>query len=110
MQLISKEDIVYVNVYGFGRYLPMALKQEIEKLPTYDGIEKQQIADAVRVLNQRALETYKKAVKSRQTYDLVGDPAEKDRALRYEGYADGLTKAVHYLEDTFVIKLDEEVK
>lgn len=109
MELINREDIVYVNAYGYGRYLPMALKQEIEQLPIYDGVEKQQIVEAIRVLNQRALETYKKSVKSRQTYDIVGDPAEKDRALRYEGYADGLTKAVHYLEDTFGVKLEEKV-
>ena len=110
MELINREDIVYVNAYGFGRYLPMALKQEIEKLPTYDGVEKQQIMEVIRVLNQRALETYKKSVKSRQTCELIGDPAEKDRALRYEGYADGLTKAVHYLEDTFGMKLEEKVE
>ena len=109
MELINREDIVYVNAYGYGQYLPMALKQEIEKLPVYDGVEKQQIVEVIRVLNQRALETYKKSVKSRQTYDLIGEPAEKDRALRYEGYADGLTKAVHYLEDTFGVKLEEKV-
>jgi hypothetical protein len=61
-------------------------------------------------LHYRALNSYKHAVKSRQTYDLTGDPTEKDRALRYEGYADGLTKAVHYLEDTFGVKLDEKVE
>lgn len=108
MELINKEDIVYVNAYGFGRYLPMALKQEIEQLPTYDGVEKQQIVEVIRALNQRALETYKKSVKSRQAYDLTSDPMERDRAFRYEGYADGLTKAVHYLEDTFGVKLEEE--
>lgn len=107
MELINKEDIVYVNAYGFGRYLPMALKQEIEQLPVYDAVEKQQIIEVIRVLNQRALETYKKAVRSRQTYDLLGDPMERDRALRYEGYADGFTRAAHYLEITFNVKLDE---
>lgn len=108
MQLINKEDIVYVKAYGFGRYLPMALEQEIEQLPVYDGVAKEQAIDVIRALNQHALEAYKKAVKSRQTYDLMGDPAEKDRALRYEGYADGLTKAVHCLEDTFGVKLEEK--
>ena len=107
MKLINREDIVYVNAYGFGRYLPMALKQEIERLPTYDGVTKEQIIEASKVLNQRALETYKKAVKSRQTYDVMGDPAEKDRALRYEGYADGLTKAVHYIEELIDRKVEE---
>lgn len=108
MELINREDITYVNAYGYGQYLPMALKQEIEQLPVYDGATKEQITDVIRVLNQRALKTYKKAVKSRQTYDLIGDPAEKDSALRYEGYADGLTKAIHYLEDVFGVKLEEE--
>ena len=110
MELINKEDIAYVNAYGFGRHLPMALKQEIEQLPVYDGVATEQIVEVIRVLNQRALESYKKSVKSRQTYDIVGDPAEKDMAFRYEGYADGLTKAVHYLEDTFGVKLDERVE
>lgn len=108
MELINREDIVYVNAYGYGQYLPMALKQEIEKLPTYDGVTKEQIIEASRTLNQRALEAYKKAVKSRQAYDLLGDPMEKDRALRYEGYADGFTRAAHYLEITFGVKLEEE--
>ena len=86
----------------------MALEQEIEQLPVYDGVAKEQVIDAIKVLNQCALEIYKKAVKSRQTYDLIGDPAVKDRSLHYEGYADGLTEAVHCLETTFGVNLGEE--
>jgi hypothetical protein len=41
---------------------------------------------------------------------LTGDPAEKDRALRYEDYADGLTKAVHYIEELIARKVDEKVE
>lgn len=110
MQLINREDIKYEIVYNRRGIVEAVEESVIERLPTYEVIDTNKILDAIRVLNQRALETYKKSVKSRQTYDIVGDPAEKDRALRYEGYADGLTKAVHYLEDTFGVKLDEKVE
>lgn len=110
MELINREDIKYGIAYNGCAVVEVAEKTAIEKLPTYEVMDTNKILDAIRVLNQRALETYKKSVKSRQTYDIVGDPAEKDRALRYEGYADGLTKAVHYLEDTFGVKLDEKVE
>lgn len=110
MELINREDVTYEKAYNGRTFVDVVKKSVVDQLPVYDAVEKQQIMEVIRVLNQRALEAYKKSVKSRQTYDIVGDPAEKDRALRYEGYADGLTKAVHYLEDTFGVKLDEKVE
>lgn len=107
MELINREDIKYEIVYN-GRAMVEAVEESvIKQLPTYEVIDTNRILDVVKVLNQRALETYKKAVKSRQTYDLLGDPMERDRALRYEGYADGFTRAAHYLEITFDVKLED---
>jgi hypothetical protein len=83
-------------------------EEDLEAMNTAEGVfDSDTLFSLVVSLNQRALNTYKKAVKSRQTYDLTGDPTEKDRALRYEGYADGLTKAVHYIEELIDRKVEE---
>jgi hypothetical protein len=108
MELINRKDIEYKYYWGFDGLTECVSKEDLEAMNTAEGVYDSDTLFALTTsLHYRALNSYKKAVKARQTYDLIGDPAEKDKALRYEGYADGLTKAVHYIEELINRKVEE---
>jgi hypothetical protein len=108
MELINRKDVKYDVYWGFDGLTECVSKENLEAMNTAEDVYDSDTLFALATsLHYRALNSYKHAVKSRQTYDLTGDPTEKDRALRYEGYADGLTKAVHCIEELIVRKVEE---